>query len=63
MQWPEESRAFLSEVQVELKKVTWPTQRETVAGTVSVVVLVLIMGSVLTGVDWTLSWGMRMIWP
>jgi preprotein translocase subunit SecE len=63
MQWPEESRAFLSEVQVELKKVTWPTQRETIAGTVSVVVLVIIMGLSLTAVDWSLSWALRVIWP
>ena len=63
MQWPEESRAFLSEVQVELKKVTWPTQRETIAGTVSVVVLVIIMGLSLTAVDWSLSWALRIIWP
>ena len=29
--WVEVSRAFLADVSLELKKVTWPTQKETVA--------------------------------
>ncbi len=61
--WAEESRAFLGEVQVEFKKVTWPTQRETIAGTVSVVVLVAIVGLALTAVDWSLSQAVQLIWP
>jgi preprotein translocase subunit SecE len=63
MHWAEDSRAFLGEVQVEFKKVTWPTQRETLSGAVSVVVLVIIIGLALALVDWSLSWGMRVFWP
>ncbi len=59
LNWPEETRAYLGEVQVEFKKVTWPGQREVVAGTISVLVLVSIIGLALTFVDWSLSWGMR----
>ena len=61
--WAEESRTFLGEVQVEFKKVTWPTQRETISGTVSVVVLVAIVGLALTAVDWSLSQAVQLIWP
>ena len=35
--WYRESAQFLSEVRVEYRKVTWPTQKEAVAGTIGVV--------------------------
>ena len=60
-EWAEQSRTFLSEVQVELKKVTWPTQRDTVAGTVSVIAIVVVIGLVLFGADAILGWLMRMV--
>jgi preprotein translocase subunit SecE len=63
IEWADQSRAFLGEVQVEFKKVTWPSQKETVAGTVGVIVLVTIVGIALFVVDWLLSVGMSLIWP
>jgi len=60
--WIEQSRAFLADVSVELKKVTWPTQKETVAGTISVIVLVAIIGLGLFLVDGGLSWLMSLFW-
>ena len=63
IEWADQSRAFLGEVQVEFKKVTWPSQKETVAGTIGVMVLVSIVGTALFIVDWVLSVGMRFIWP
>ncbi len=63
IEWADQSRAFLGEVQVEFKKVTWPSQKETVAGTVGVIVLVSIVGTALFLVDWLLSASMRLIWP
>ena len=50
-EWAEQSRQFLNEVEVEVKKVTWPTQKETVAGAVSVVVIAIIVGIILSLVD------------
>ena len=63
IQWAEQIREFLSEVQVEVKKVTWPTQKETVAGTVSVVVVVAIVAVALFGVDSVLAWTMSVLLP
>ncbi len=63
IEWADQSRAFLGEVQVEFKKVTWPSQKETVAGTVGVIVLVTIVGTALFIVDGLLKVGMRLIWP
>ncbi len=61
--WPKESREFVGEVQVEFKKVTWPTQQEVIGGTVSVVVVVAIVAVALGLVDWGLSSVMTIILP
>jgi len=63
IQWAEQAREFLGEVQIEVKKVTWPTQKETVAGTVSVVVVVAIVAVALFGVDSVLAWTMSVLLP
>jgi preprotein translocase SecE subunit len=53
----------MSEVESEFKKVTWPTQQETIAGTISVVAVVAIIAAALGGVDYTLSWVMSWLLP
>jgi preprotein translocase subunit SecE len=54
---------FFSEVQLEWKKITWPTQKETIGGTVGVIVLVALVAVGLFAVDGLLGWTMRTIWP
>lgn len=61
--WTGQSREFVGEVQNEFKKVTWPTERETVAGTVSVAVVVAVVAVVLGFVDYGLSQLMSVILP
>jgi preprotein translocase subunit SecE len=61
--WALQGREFLGEVQVEFKKVTWPTQKETVGGTIGVIVLVALVATGLFMVDTILGWIMRTIWP
>jgi preprotein translocase subunit SecE len=61
--WYSESRQFLSEVRAEYRKVTWPSQKEAMAGTIGVVVLVLIMTGVLSSVDLILSQLIRLVLP
>ncbi len=61
--WAEQSREFIGEVQGEFKKVTWPTERETRAGTISVVIVVSIVAVALGLVDYTLSTIMAVILP
>jgi preprotein translocase subunit SecE len=46
---------FLREVKIELKKVTWPSRKQTIGSTVVVVVLVLIISLFLGVVDIGLS--------
>jgi preprotein translocase subunit SecE len=62
VEWIEQSRAFLVDVSVELKKVTWPSQQEVVAGTVAVIALVAVIGLGLWLVDGGLSWLMSLLW-
>jgi preprotein translocase subunit SecE len=63
VEWAGQGREFLGEVQVEFKKVTWPTQKETVGGTIGVIVLVALVAIALFAVDGILAWTMRMVWP
>ncbi len=44
--------AFLKEVKIELKKVTWPTRKEAVAQTYAVIITVVIVAFFLGFVDW-----------
>ena len=42
---------FLKEARVELKKVTWPTRRETIRYTTAVIVMSLAVAAFLGGLD------------
>jgi preprotein translocase subunit SecE len=61
--WIEESRQFLTEVRSEFRKVTWPNQKETVAGTIGVVVVVAVITSVLSLIDLGLGELLKWILP
>jgi len=51
----EGAKQFLREVKTELKKVTWPTKKDALSGTVVVLVAVFIVAFFLGIVDWGLS--------
>jgi preprotein translocase subunit SecE len=52
---------FLKEAKIELRKVTWPTPRQTLAST-SVVIIVVIIVSIFLGiVDFGLAKAIRMV--
>jgi preprotein translocase subunit SecE len=52
---------FLREVKIELKKVTWPSRKETLASTAVVIILVFIISSFLGLVDMGLSSLIRLV--
>jgi preprotein translocase subunit SecE len=51
----EKVKQFFKEVAIELKKVSWPTQRETMNMTMAVIILILILGVFLFVIDSTLA--------
>jgi len=51
----QKSIQFLREVKVELKKVTWPTRKQTIGSTVVAIVLVMIISLFLGIVDMSLT--------
>jgi preprotein translocase subunit SecE len=61
--WFAQSRQFLMEVRSEFRKVTWPTQKETVAGTVGVLVIVAVITAVLSAMDLVLGQLMQWLLP
>ena len=54
--WFGRARRFLVDVRGELGRVTWPTRREVWATTVVVILVSIIFGIYLYGVDLFLSW-------
>lgn len=56
----QQANQFMNEVMVELSRVTWPTQKETINGTIVVIIMVIFSGLVLGLLDylWTtlLKW-------
>jgi preprotein translocase subunit SecE len=52
---------FLREVRVELRKVTWPSRKQTIGSTAVVIVLVVIIAIFLGAVDVMLSNLVRMV--
>ena len=56
-----DAKEYLGEVQVEWNKITWPPQKETVAGTISVVVVITVITTVLGVVDYGLSLVMQQV--
>ena len=61
--WISESRQFFREVMVEARKITWPTQKEAVAGTIGVMVVVALITLALSVVDAVLGQVLRVILP
>jgi preprotein translocase SecE subunit len=61
LNWIRDAREYLAGVQVEWNKITWPPQNEAVVGTVSVVVVVAIVTTVLSVIDYGLSILMRVV--
>lgn len=55
------TRQFFREVKVELKKITWPMKKETVASTSVVLIIVIIISFFLGVVDLGLSRMVRLI--
>ncbi len=49
------AKDFLSEVKVEVKKVTWPSRKDAMGGTMVVMVVVLIIAVFLGIIDTILS--------
>jgi len=57
----DKSLQFLREVKVELKKVTWPSRKQTIGSTVVVLILTMIISLFLGVVDMGLSGLIRVI--
>jgi preprotein translocase subunit SecE len=61
--WYENSKQYLGDVRSELRKVTWPAQKEYVGGTIATLVIVGIITTVLGLMDMTLARLMQLVVP
>ena len=55
------TRQFFREVRIELKKVTWPSRKETIASTSVVIVVVFLVATYLGLVDIGLSRALKLL--
>jgi preprotein translocase subunit SecE len=58
-----DSRQFITEVRAEFRKVTWPSQKEAMAGTIGVLVVVFVLTGALSVVDLILGQAIRLVLP
>ena len=61
--WFSEGRQFATEVRAEYRKVTWPTQKEAMVGTLGVLIVTAILTAGLSLVDFLLGLGISQILP
>jgi preprotein translocase subunit SecE len=61
--WVADTKQYLVEVRTEFRKVTWPTQKEAVAGTIGVLIVVTLITAALSLVDLVLGQVMRFVVP
>ncbi len=54
---------FLTEVRTEFRKVTWPTQKEAVGGTIGVLVIIAVITGALSIVDLVLGQLIQLVAP
>jgi preprotein translocase subunit SecE len=59
--WISDGRQFATEVRTEFKKITWPSQKEAIGGTIGVVVIVVVVTLALSLVDAVLGWIVRLV--
>ena len=59
--WWQRTREFLTEVRNEMKRVTWPSQKEVYATTVVVILTSAFFGMYLWSLDLALNWGVNWI--
>lgn len=52
---------FIREVKVELEKVVWPSREQTIKLTIIVVIVTMIVGFFLLGIDWVFTELLRLI--
>ena len=62
-EWIQNARQYLGEVRSEYRKVTWPSQKEYVGGTIGVLVVIAVMTVVLSVVDFSLTQLLRWVLP
>jgi preprotein translocase subunit SecE len=53
--------AFIRGSIVEVRKVVWPTRKETVQTTMMVMAMVVLVGIILWVFDWFLAWGIELL--
>lgn len=56
------AKGLLKDTKAELKKVVWPTKKQVVNNTLTVIILVVVVSAIVLGIDLVLESGDTKIW-
>ena len=59
--WPERVKTYVDGLRMEMRRVTWPSQKQVRATTIVVIATVFIFAVYFAAVDWILNYGMARI--
>ncbi len=60
-QWIERARIYAKDVELELKRITWPTKKDSLRSTLAVIVISVILAGFLGFVDFIFSLAVKYI--
>lgn len=56
------AKGLIKDTKAELKKVVWPTKKQVINNTLTVIILVIVVSAIVLGIDLILENGDKKLW-
>lgn len=54
-------RSWIQELKGEFRKIVWPDKKETKKQSIAVIIIAIVLGCLIAGIDWLLQIGMSFV--
>ena len=54
-------RSWIQELKGEFRKIVWPDKQETKKQSIAVIIIAIVLGCLIAGIDWLLQIGMSFV--